>query len=113
MFRAIDAAKPGFSLQAAGQSVLWFQSTVLLTALGFFMWPHAFSAILTSKREQTFRRNAALLRSYQLILLFASSAASPRSRRSPACRRAGRPGAAAPVDPVVRPVFVGVIGAAG
>jgi solute:Na+ symporter, SSS family len=71
MFHAIDAAKPGFlSFKPTGLSVLWFQSTVILTALGFFMWPHSFSAILTSRREQTFRRNAALLPLYQLILLF-------------------------------------------
>ena len=71
MFHAIDAAKPGFLIfKPTGLSVLWFQSTVILTALGFFMWPHSFSAILTSRREQTFRRNAALLPLYQLILLF-------------------------------------------
>ncbi len=71
MFHAIDAAKPGFlSFKPTGQSVLWFQSTVTLTALGFFMWPHSFAAVLTSRREQTFRRNAALLPLYQLILLF-------------------------------------------
>jgi SSS family solute:Na+ symporter len=71
MFRAIDAAKPGFlAFKPSGQSVLWFQSTVALTALGFFMWPHAFSAVFTARHERTFRRNAMLLPLYQLILLF-------------------------------------------
>jgi solute:Na+ symporter, SSS family len=71
MFRAIDAAKPGFlTFKPTGESVLWFQSTVLLTALGFFMWPHAFGAVLTAKEEGTFRRNAIVLPVYQLILLF-------------------------------------------
>jgi SSS family solute:Na+ symporter len=71
MFRAIDAAKPGFlTFKPSGQSVLWFQSTVALTALGFFMWPHAFSAVFTAKHERTFRRNAMILPLYQLILLF-------------------------------------------
>ena len=71
MFRAIDAAKPGFlTFKPAGESVLWFQSTVALTALGFFMWPHAFAAVLTSRHERTFRRNAVMLPLYQLILLF-------------------------------------------
>jgi solute:Na+ symporter, SSS family len=71
MFRAIDAAKPGFlTFQPTGQSVLWFQSTVALTALGFFMWPHAFSAVFTARHERTFRRNAMMLPLYQLILLF-------------------------------------------
>jgi len=71
MFRAIDAAKPGFlAFRPEGESVLWFQSTVALTALGFFMWPHAFAAVFTAKEERTFRRNAILLPVYQLILLF-------------------------------------------
>src|SRR5215469_3937566 len=37
MFTAIDAAKPGFlALPATGMSISWFDSTVLLTALGFY-----------------------------------------------------------------------------
>jgi solute:Na+ symporter, SSS family len=71
MFHAIDAARPGFlAFKAEGESVLWFQSTVALTALGFFMWPHAFGAVFTAKNERTFRRNAIILPMYQLILLF-------------------------------------------
>ncbi|WP_322103039.1 sodium:solute symporter [Paraburkholderia sp. J41] len=71
MFRAIDAARPGFlTFAPKGQSVAWFQSTVLLTALGFFMWPHTFGSIYTAKNERIFRRNAAILPLYQLILLF-------------------------------------------
>jgi SSS family solute:Na+ symporter len=71
MFRAINAAKPGFlAFKPQGESILWFQSTVLLTAAGFYMWPHAFSAVLTAKEERAFRRNAVILPVYQLILLF-------------------------------------------
>jgi solute:Na+ symporter, SSS family len=71
MFHAIDAAKPGFlTFKPTGQSVLWFQSTVLLTTLGFYMWPHSFAAVFTARRERTFRRNAMILPLYQLILLF-------------------------------------------
>ncbi len=71
MFEKIDAAKPGFLIFAAsGQSVAWFVSTVLLTALGFFMWPHSFAACYTAKDERVFRRNAIILPIYQLVLLF-------------------------------------------
>ncbi|CAG4893309.1 sodium:solute symporter family protein [Paraburkholderia gardini] len=71
MFRDIDAARPGFlTLPAKGSSVTWFQSTVLLTALGFFMWPHTFGSIYTARDERIFRRNAMVLPLYQLILLF-------------------------------------------
>jgi SSS family solute:Na+ symporter len=71
MFHAIDAAKPGFlSFPAKGASVAWFESTVLLTAFGFFLWPHTFASAFTAKDARVFRRNAALLPLYQLIQLF-------------------------------------------
>ena len=71
MFSAIQAAKPGFlALPSHGQSLAWFDSTVLLTALGFFMWPHSFGAVYTAKHERVFRQNAIVLPLYQIILLF-------------------------------------------
>lgn len=71
MFTAIQQAKPDFlALPAKGESVAWFDSTVLLTALGFYMWPHTFGSLFTAKEQQSFRRNAFLLPLYQLILLF-------------------------------------------
>jgi SSS family solute:Na+ symporter len=71
MFTAIDAAKPGFlALPAKGESLAWFDSTVLLTALGFYMWPHSFGSLFTAKEERVFRRNAVVMPLYQLILLF-------------------------------------------
>jgi solute:Na+ symporter, SSS family len=71
MFEAIQTAKPDFlALPAQGESVAWFDSTVLLTALGFYMWPHTFGSLFTAKEDRAFRRNAALLPLYQIILLF-------------------------------------------
>jgi SSS family solute:Na+ symporter len=71
MFSAIDQAKPGFlALPAHGESVAWFDSTVLLTALGFYMWPHSFGSLFTAGDERALRRNAVALPLYQLILLF-------------------------------------------
>jgi SSS family solute:Na+ symporter len=71
MFEQIDAARPGFLVfPASGQSVAWFLSTVLLTAIGFFMWPHSFAACYTAKDARVFRRNAIILPIYQLVLLF-------------------------------------------
>lgn len=71
MFSAIDQAKPGFlALPPQGQSVAWFDSTVVLTALGFYMWPHGFGAVYTARNESVFRKNAIILPLYQLILLF-------------------------------------------
>ncbi len=71
MFAAIQKAKPGFTVFAPhGQSLWWFSSTVLLTALGFFMWPHTFASIYTAKSARVIRKNAIFLPLYQLILLF-------------------------------------------
>jgi SSS family solute:Na+ symporter len=71
MFAAIDKAKPGFlAFAASGKSVSWFVSTVLLTALGFFMWPHSFGASFTARNAAVFRKNAIFLPLYQLVLLF-------------------------------------------
>jgi SSS family solute:Na+ symporter len=72
MFQQIDAQKPGFlALPSEGQSVSWFISTVLLTALGFYMWPHTFGSTFSAQNERVIRRNATYLPLYQLIMLFA------------------------------------------
>jgi solute:Na+ symporter, SSS family len=71
MFEAIEKARPGFlTLPAKGLSVSWFTSTVLLSAVGFYMWPHAFAATYTAKSARVLRRNAAMMPLYQLVLLF-------------------------------------------
>jgi SSS family solute:Na+ symporter len=71
MFAAIEQAKPGFTvLPSHGESLWWFASTVLLTALGFYMWPHTFASIYTAKGAKVIRKNAIALPLYQLILLF-------------------------------------------
>lgn len=48
----------------------WFISTVLLSALGFYMWPHTFSAAFTARNSETLRRNAVMTPLYTLSLLF-------------------------------------------
>ena len=71
MFAAIERAKPGFlALPARGLSPTWFVSTVVLTALGFYMWPHSFASTYTARNEDVFRRNAIVMPLYQLVLLF-------------------------------------------
>ncbi|MFB5190706.1 sodium:solute symporter family protein [Alicyclobacillus fastidiosus] len=71
MFTKINEEKPDFlTLGVKGMGLPWFMSTVALTGLGFYMWPHAFGAVYTAKHERVFRRNAIFLPLYQLILLF-------------------------------------------
>jgi SSS family solute:Na+ symporter len=43
---------------------------VLLSAVGFYMWPHTFASAYTAKDESVFRKNAVVLPLYQLIVLF-------------------------------------------
>ncbi|HEY4353692.1 MAG TPA: sodium:solute symporter [Paraburkholderia sp.] len=115
MFHAIDAARPGFlTFPEKGSGVVWFQSTVLLTALGFFMWPHTFGSVFTAKNERIFRRNAMVLPIYQLILLFVFFVGFAASLKVPGLKGGD-------IDlSLLRlsiqsfdPWFVGVIGAAG
>lgn len=71
MFEAIDKASPGFvTMPAKGLSISWFISTVLLTSLGFYMWPHTFGSAFSAKNEKVFRRNAVISPLYALLLLF-------------------------------------------
>jgi SSS family solute:Na+ symporter len=61
MFQQVAAEKPEFlTLPSEGESVPWFISTVLLTALGFYMWPHTFGSIFSAQNARIFRRNAML-----------------------------------------------------
>jgi SSS family solute:Na+ symporter len=63
---------PGY-LTLAGATTpngtIWFVSTVLLTALGFYMWPQTMAAVYSANSDKTLRRNAILLPLYQLMLL--------------------------------------------
>ena len=54
---------------STGLGTTWFVSTVLLTSLGFFMWPQSMQAIYSAKNEDSLRRNAVFLPVYQLMLL--------------------------------------------
>ncbi|RKP50898.1 sodium:solute symporter family protein [Trinickia fusca] len=115
MFHAIDVAKPAFlAFPDKGSSVTWFQSTVVLTALGFFMWPHTFASSYTARDERIFRRNAAVLPLYQLILLFVFFVGFAATLKVPGLKGSD-------IDlslfrlslQTFDPWFVGVIGAAG
>src|SRR4051794_32991368 len=72
MFQQVAVEKPEFlTLSSEGESVPWFISTVLLTALGFYMWPHTFGSVFSAQNARIFRRNAIFMPLYQLIMLFA------------------------------------------
>lgn len=72
MFRQIEQSKPGFlALPETGETIIWYCSTVVISALGLYMWPHTFSSIYTSRSEIVFRRNAVFLPLYAFVMLFA------------------------------------------
>jgi len=71
LFSAVEQARPGFLvLPAKGNGIVWFQTTVIVNALGGYMWPHMFAAIFTARDARIARRNAVVLPLYSLMLLF-------------------------------------------
>lgn len=71
MFAALVRAHPAHLTMPGATSNLghaWFISTVLLTSLGLYMWPHAFAASFTAKSADTLRRNAVVMPLYTLTL---------------------------------------------
>ncbi len=47
----------------------WVVSTILLTGMGFYCWPHSFAATFSAKDERTIRRNAVIMPLYQIPIL--------------------------------------------
>jgi SSS family solute:Na+ symporter len=73
MFAALAHSRPAHLTMPGATTDLghsWYISTVLLTSLGFYMWPHAFGASFTAKSADTLRRNAVVMPLYTLTLAF-------------------------------------------
>jgi SSS family solute:Na+ symporter len=47
----------------------WVISTILLTGMGFYCWPHTFASAYSAKDDRTLRRNAVIMPLYQLPIL--------------------------------------------
>jgi SSS family solute:Na+ symporter len=72
MFKTLLAQKPDhliFPGAAPPMDVLWVMSTVLLTGMGFYMWPHIFGSAFSAKSERIIKRNAIIMPLYQLPIL--------------------------------------------
>ena len=73
MFAALAHARPAHLTMPGATANLghtWYISTVLLTSLGFYMWPHSFGAAFTAKSGDTLRRNAVVMPLYTITLAF-------------------------------------------
>ena len=81
MFAAVAHARPGHLVMPGATKNLghaWYVSTVLLTSLGFYMWPQSFGASFTAKSGTTLRRNAVMMPLYSItmpLMLFVGLAA--------------------------------------
>ena len=72
LFEAVQAVKPeALTLPAEGYSVVWFISTIILNAFGFYLLPQSFSVILSADSEKVLKKNAITLPIYTILLLFA------------------------------------------
>ena len=47
----------------------WVMSTIAMTGMGFYCWPHTFASAYSAKDERTIRRNAIIMPLYQLPIL--------------------------------------------
>jgi solute:Na+ symporter, SSS family len=115
MFATLAHSRPAHLTMPGATTNLghaWFISTVLLTSLGFFMWPHAFASTFTAKSANTLRRNSVVMPLYTLTLVFIFFAGFAAVLIVP-----GLPNGDLALLTVVRtsfpPWFLGVIGGAG
>ncbi|MGH8117498.1 MAG: sodium:solute symporter family protein [Rhodanobacteraceae bacterium] len=70
MFDAVARVKPQLLTLHGAQDATWFDSTVVLTALGFYMWPQSFGALLSARSVKVLRRNAIYLPLYFIVIVF-------------------------------------------
>lgn len=71
MFAAVMQAKPTHLIMPGATKNLghpWYISTVLLTSLGFYMWPQAIGSSFTAKSGDTLRRNAVIMPLYGITM---------------------------------------------
>ena len=71
MFTALANAKPAHLTLPGSTTTMgyaWYISTVILTSLGFYMWPHQVPSAMTAKSGDTLRRNACFMPIYSVTM---------------------------------------------
>jgi solute:Na+ symporter, SSS family len=115
MFVALVHARPAHLTMPGATANLghaWYISTVLLTSLGFYMWPHLFGAAFTARSADTIRRNAVVMPLYTLTLAFVLFAGFATVLIVPGLRN-GDLALLTVVRQSFPPWFVGIVGGAG
>jgi SSS family solute:Na+ symporter len=72
MLRELIRLHPGHLTFPGGTTTMgtgWVMSTIALTGLGFYCWPHMFASTFSAKDERTILRNAVIMPLYQLPIL--------------------------------------------
>jgi SSS family solute:Na+ symporter len=75
MLRELMRTHPGhlvFPGSTKTMGTAWVMSTIALTGMGFYCWPHMFASAFSAKDERTIRRNAVIMPLYQIpiVLVF-------------------------------------------
>ncbi|MFI5614364.1 sodium:solute symporter [Amycolatopsis sp. NPDC051903] len=75
IFHRMNEAHPAYATLPGMQpdtshTAIWFMSALLMTNIGYWMWPHSFQANLAAKDVNTVRRNAVFQPLYTLSYFF-------------------------------------------
>ena len=73
LFQQLAQAHPNHLTMPGATTAMghtWFMSSVVLSACGFYMWPHIFGAAFTAKSGDVLRRNAIVTPLYTISLGF-------------------------------------------
>lgn len=72
MFKVLMEKMPEhlvFPGATTNMDTLWVMSTLLVTAMGFYMWPHVFGSAFSAKSDKVIKRNAIIMPFYQIPIL--------------------------------------------
>jgi SSS family solute:Na+ symporter len=71
MFARIDAVHPELlRMPEHGFNLSWYNSTLLLTSLGYYLYPHGFTAVYVARDASALRKNTMLMPIYQVLIAF-------------------------------------------
>jgi solute:Na+ symporter, SSS family len=115
MFAALARAKPAHLVMPGATRNLghtWYISTVLLTSLGFYMWPQGIGTCFAARSGDTLRRNAVIMPLYAITLPLLLCVGFAALLIVPGLAN-GDLSLLAVVRTVFPPWFLGVIGGAG
>ncbi|MFA4719784.1 sodium:solute symporter family protein [Pyrococcus kukulkanii] len=69
MFTALEKVKPGHLVLHPPLGIPWYVSTLILSGLGFFMYPQLYPSIYSARDLKTLKRNYVLLPLYSIFMI--------------------------------------------